>query len=137
MTQVSRRRLRPDIEKRIYELFWQSVARLKNAKEAEIFFSDLLTRTERIMLAKRLAIAILLLKGYDYDAINEILKVSGTTIAKVKTWLHYEGEGYRRIAERLAREESWRGFADFLNQLFPRYSHKPIPDRVFRRKTPL
>lgn len=114
MVQVSQRRLRPEIEKRVYELFWDSFAKMKNSKEAEEFLSDLLTHTEKIMLAKRLAIAVLLLKGFDYDPIKDILKVSGTTIASVQNQLRFGRKGYIKVAERLATEEGWREFTNFL-----------------------
>lgn len=129
--------MKSDVEKRVYELFWESSVSLRSKKEAEEFFLDLLTYTEKIMLAKRLAIAVLLMKDFGYRRIKEILKVSDPTITKVQNQLRSGSGGYERLAKRLAKEEFWREFADILNQIFPRYSRRPVPKKVFRRKTPL
>jgi hypothetical protein len=55
-----------------------------------------------------LAIALLLAKGYGYEEIKKILKVSMTTIATVNLNLKYKGEGYRYFAERILREQKIR-----------------------------
>ncbi|PJE70037.1 hypothetical protein COU97_01860, partial [Candidatus Shapirobacteria bacterium CG10_big_fil_rev_8_21_14_0_10_48_15] len=81
MAQVSRLPLSEKIYQRIFEIFFQTAAEIRTKKAAEEFFNDLLTPTERIMLAKRLSIAVLLAKGYDYRSIREILHVSPPTIA--------------------------------------------------------
>uniref|UniRef100_A0A831YQ20 TrpR like protein, YerC/YecD n=1 Tax=candidate division WWE3 bacterium TaxID=2053526 RepID=A0A831YQ20_UNCKA len=137
MAQISKRRMLPSIEKRVYELLWDSVAKSGTKKESEEFLTDLLTYTEKVVLAKRLAIAVLLMKGFNYDSIKDLLKVSGTTISRVQEYLRSEPVGFKRFAGKLVKEEFWREFADTLNQILPRYSRQPIPERVFRRRTPL
>ncbi len=57
------------------------------------------------MLAKRLAIAILLAKGYRYETIKSILKVSQETIARVNISLNYQGEGYEIVVKKVLRDE--------------------------------
>lgn len=106
MAQVSRYPLPKKIYERIFEILFQSVAKIKNKKEAEEFFNDFLTPTERIMLAKRLAIAVLLSRNYDYRSIRKVLNVSPPTIAAVSIALKYTGEGYRKIVDRLLGEEA-------------------------------
>jgi|SRR3989344_9643186 len=105
MPQVSKYPLSKNIENRLYKIFWETIASLKNAEKAEEFFSDLLTPTEKIMLSKRLAIAMMLIKGYDYSSIISILKVSPTTIASVSLWLKYSGKGYRQTVKDLIKKE--------------------------------
>jgi uncharacterized protein YerC len=83
---------------------------VKSKGEVEDFFNDLLTPTERIVLAKRLAIAILLAKGYGYAAIRKTLHVSPPTIATVSIALRYKGEGYRRVVNKLLKEETIKDF---------------------------
>src|SRR3989304_2483275 len=136
MAQISKRRMLPSIEKRVYELLWDSVAKSGTKKESEEFFTDLLSYTEKVVLAKRLAIAVLLMKDFNYDSIKELLKVSGTTISRVQEYLRSEPAGFKRLAEKLAKEDFWREFADTLNQVFPHYSRRPVPEKVFRRRTP-
>jgi TrpR-related protein YerC/YecD len=96
MAQVSRHPLSKLIYERIFEIFIKSIISIKNKKEAEDFLNDFLTPTERIMLAKRLTIAVLLTKGYDYNQIHKVLHVSTATIAGVNVFLKYTGEGYKK-----------------------------------------
>lgn len=91
----------------MFEIFWREIADLKDAKEAEVFFNDLLTRTEKIMLAKRLSIALMLLKGHDYAMIKDALKVSTATVASVNSWLNHGGEGYKKVIEKIVRREKF------------------------------
>lgn len=105
MTQVSRYPLSGSVYQRIFEIFFESVLKLKNKNEAEIFFTEFLTPTEKIMLAKRISIAVLLSKEYDYRSIKKILHVSFPTIASVNASLKYTGKGYQQVVERLLKEE--------------------------------
>lgn len=105
MPQVSKYPLTKTTEQRLYKLFWETIANFKDSYKAEQFFNDLLTPTEKIMLSKRLAIAIMLLKEYDYSAIRSVLKVSPGTIGSVSLWLKHSGTGYRKALEKLARRE--------------------------------
>jgi len=114
--------MKPEIKKQIYELFWDSLAKLKNAQEAEKFYLDLLTYTEKVVLAKRWAIAVLLLRGLGYSEIKELLKVSDPTITRVRNQLR-AGGGFLLVAERLSRQEFWRQFAKGFekpNSVYPR-----------------
>lgn len=106
MTQVSRHPVSKAIYERIFKIFLKSVVKIGNEKEAEEFFSDFLTPTERIMLAKRLSIALLLSKDYDYQTIRRILRVSQGTIAGVNVFLKFAGKGYRKIIEKIMKEET-------------------------------
>lgn len=115
--------MKPWIEKHIYELFWDSASRFKNAKEAEEFFLDLLTYTEKVVLAKRLAIAMLLIQGLGYGEIKELLKVSDPTVTRVRNQLR-SGEGFRRIAKRLSRQEIWRQLTEDFEKLIAMYPRR-------------
>lgn len=110
MTQVSRYPLDKDIQERIFEVFWQTMVDLRTQTEAKEFWNDLLTPTEKIMLAKRLSIAVLLIKGYNYLNIKDILKVSGGTISSVALWLNQGGQGYKRAVKKIINSEKWEDF---------------------------
>lgn len=117
MAQVSKYPLSKTTEFRLYSLFWEAIADLKNPAKAEEFFNDLLTPTEKVMLSKRLAIAVMLIKGYDYSSIRSILKVSPTTIGAVSLWLKYSGKGYRDTVEKLLKKERVREIVDTIDSL--------------------
>ena len=107
MAQVSKYPLKKEVKERIEELLWEVIGSLKSKQETEKFFRDLLSPTEEIMLSKRLAIALMLLKKYDYRTISDILKVSTGTVGKISLWLKHEGEGYRRVLEKIIAKEKW------------------------------
>lgn len=110
MPQVSKIPVQKEVEKRMFELFWKSFQDLEKGEEMQSFLSDLLTKTERIMLAKRLSIALLLTKGYDYGSIKDILKVSSSTIGSIASWLDRSGEGYKLLVEKWLKEEKMKKF---------------------------
>ncbi|HLB60782.1 MAG TPA: Trp family transcriptional regulator [Patescibacteria group bacterium] len=117
MTQVSKYPMHPDLERRMFDIFYQTIAELKSKDQVRIFLYDLLSPTERTMLSKRLAIATLLLKGNSYDMIRSTLKVSTSTIVTIKRWLDEEGRGYKKAIEKLLRKESVEAFADKVEEI--------------------
>lgn len=123
MTQVSRRFLNKKVENRILDLFWNSLSSLSSKEKISIFLDDLLSPTEKIMLSKRLAVAFMLIKGYDYPTINERLKVSDPTIWNVKLNLTHRGKGYKLAIEQIMSKEKWEKFWEdldfFFSQIIP------------------
>jgi len=83
----------------------EAVSSIRNSTEAAKFITDLLSRSEVEMIAKRLKIAKLLLEGKTYEEIRNSLKVSGGTIGRVNLWLKISGEGYRMIVTRTRKKE--------------------------------
>lgn len=102
MTQVSKIKLRPEIENRIYELFEDAVLHLRSREDVLGFLKDFLSPTERVILAKRFAIAILLLKNNDYNSISDTLRVTPNTISKVNLQIKHGGGSVRKIAQKIA-----------------------------------
>lgn len=112
MTQVSRRPLEKEIQERIFEVFWQTVVNVRNPRQAQDFFDDFLSPTEKIMLAKRLSIALMLLKGFDYKSIEDTLKVSSTTIKAVNLWIKHGGKGGKSLLQKIIKSEKIEEFWD-------------------------
>lgn len=106
MGRVSKRPVDPEVSSRMYEVFRNYLAGVKNAQEVEEFFTSLLSVTEQITLAKRLAIAVLLSKGYTYDQINQVLKVSTSTITSVQRQLMSGASGYKKAVNKILSEEN-------------------------------
>lgn len=101
MPQVSKNPIPKETERKIRRAFTKALISIKSEGEMERYIFDLLTPTERIMLAKRLAIAALLIGGLPYHQISERLKVSTSTIGRVNSWLKTAGDGYRLAIERV------------------------------------
>lgn len=110
MTQVSKLPLRKEIADRIFEIFLITLINLRQKDEAEQLIQDLFTPTERVMLAKRLAIAFLLEKGHDYQTIKSLLRVSSATIASVNMQRQSGGKGYQQCIAKIMQEESLQNF---------------------------
>lgn len=122
MTKVSRRILNKELEQYIFELFIKTIVDLKTSIDVANFINDLLSPTEKIMLIKRLAIAILLTKGYTYDAIDETLKVSRPTINHVSYWLKHGNSGYQKVVEKIITTQKTEAFWDRLEELLLKLS---------------
>jgi len=108
MVQISRRYLPKNLENKLFEIFFDSLASLSKRSDIEKFLFSLLSPVEKTMLAKRLGIAILLAKGYSQDEIKNILKVSQETISRVNMVLNYKGEGYEMVIKRAIRKEQFK-----------------------------
>src|SRR3989338_7673621 len=118
MTKVSRRHLDKELENYIFNIFIKSIADLDNQLDIKNFLDDLLSPTEKIMLIKRLAIAVLLTKGYTYDQIDHTLKVSRPTIMNVSYFLkHGKSGGYQKMANKVLNDQKKAAFFDKIEEI--------------------
>lgn len=123
MAQVSKRPIHKDVEKRMFEIFERTISTLHASEDIKDFLHDFLSPVEKIMLAKRLSIAILLAKGYSYPSISNILRVTPGTIATVSVSLKYAGRGYKKMVVKILEDEKvdafWEKIEDFLSHIPP------------------
>ena len=118
MPQVSRRPVKTELSNRMNEILWESLAKLGNKQDISAFLQDILTHTERIMLAKRLTIALLLYRGWDQEAIDSYLKVSLGTIQTVKRNLNSGANGYQKVITQIEKSREWEQMKLDLSQAF-------------------
>jgi uncharacterized protein YerC len=71
------------VETELFRKFWHSLSSLRDPDSVSSFFSDFLSGSERIMLAKRFAIAVLLLRGKRPRDIKSVLHVSDSSTSSV------------------------------------------------------
>ena len=126
MSQVSKRILTKDIEQRLFQNFWQIFADIKNPKDVQTFLEDLLSPTEKVMLAKRMAIAILFSRGYDHRAISSMLKVSTTTVSKIALFFKIKSPGFQLLIRKYLQKQS---FAQMVQEL-ERYLYRLQPGKL-------
>lgn len=81
--------------------FWNAITLIESKEETRKFLRDLLTHTEVKMLAKRIQIAKMLIEGYDYQTIKNKVKVTSNTIARINNELNTNGQGLKKIVNRL------------------------------------
>ncbi len=100
MAKYSLKKLTKEKQQKLLLELCQALSVVKDIKEAAHLLGDLLSPQEIEMIAKRLQIAKLLIKGLTYNDIDKELTVSPTTISRVNAWLQQSGEGYRIVIER-------------------------------------
>jgi len=122
MPQISKNPVHKDVFYEIRDDFLWTLGQLRSEEEVKSFFYDFFTKTERVMLAKRLAIAMMIHKGFTYDDIKFILHVSTSTITSVSHWLDRGGVGVKHILDKLVKEEHaeafWRKVNSFIEHKF-------------------
>ncbi len=127
MSQVSKKSLPKNIEDKIYLSLIEAIKLLKNDQEVDKFLFDLMTPTERVMIPKRLAIAILFSKGWSQDMICSRLNVTATTVSWV-TKMYDLASGFKSVIEKLKSNEANRAFWQDLENILYRMSS---PGKVF------
>lgn len=135
MTKISRLPLRSDVWDRIFNLFIGTLADQNDKKKLSKFVDDFFSPTEKIMFAKRLALAVLVAKGHDYESIRRILRVSPPTIAKLSLKIQYGGEGLKPVIGDIFKKQAsqivWKEIEDLFD--LPTKANLKSPER-FKRK---
>ena len=85
--------------------FFESILCLQNLDECYRFFEDLCTVNEIHAIAQRLQVAKLLSKKNTYNEIEKQTHASTATISRINKCLVYGADGYRRVLERMEKEE--------------------------------
>ena len=119
MPHVSKRFLEKGKFLGINRQLYKVVSELVRSGKSKIIFDELLTKTEKLMLSKRLAIIIMLDQKESIYAIENILKVSPSTVARML--LLYENGKYVALLKEIKIQNS------FWTQI-----QKIIPPRVGR-----
>lgn len=83
--------------------FYDAMDCINNREEVRMVFRDLLNPNEIAMLSRRIQIAILLKKDFDYRQIKELMGAGTDTVKRVKKSLSYHGEGYDLLFSRLKK----------------------------------
>ena len=83
MVNVSKRKLRPKLQKEIIEQLVHYVSQVRGTKDTREFLTEFLTTSERIQLGKRLTAVMMLISGYSFTQIEDALKISPATVSKL------------------------------------------------------
>ena len=119
MPHISSKKLKKEHLQKLYNEF--SIALEKSAKKswARLFLNDFLTRTEKIMLAKRFAVIYLLSKDLPASYISESLYMSPATISRMS--LKYGIGKYSSLLKTIKNEEEnvWKILEKILKAELP------------------
>jgi uncharacterized protein YerC len=110
MAQVSKFMLKPEIWQKMFDIFSDTFLRIKNKRNLNNFLNNFLSPTEKTVLAKRLAIAVLLAKGNDYMTIKRTISVTYGTISKVSLLLKGSNNGLRQVVDQIMKRDSGKLF---------------------------
>lgn len=95
--------------------FINAIAELETKQEIRGFIKELLTPTERIMLAKRLAAIMMLKKGYSFRVIEKTLKISSST--SLRFWKMTKIAPLATITKNVKTKEVKKKFWDEIEKL--------------------
>jgi len=113
----SKKTLAKGVEAQILNTLYQLVADLKTPKEAKLFLEEILTPTELIIFAKRLATACYLVDGTTYQKIKEILGLSSATIAGIEQNLK-KSAGFALALKKIEAERWASAWAQKIERIF-------------------
>lgn len=109
MPHLSKKAVKKKIFKKISADLIDAIAAAHSKNEIKAVLNELLTPTEKIMLAKRLSILVMILKGYPLRTIEKTLKVSPSTIHRF--WRASKERTYqivvRKVKKDARREKFW------------------------------
>ena len=103
MVNVSRK-LQKDVLLRISKQFNVAILNLKNTATGIQYLHELLSETEQLMLAKRLAVILMLEKNIPWSQIEKTLAISQTTIARIQR--HRKAGGFSTITVMLQEKKN-------------------------------
>ncbi|MBI4059544.1 hypothetical protein HY406_00595 [Candidatus Giovannonibacteria bacterium] len=115
MPHLSSKRVKKDVFEQMTNEFINAVAELKSKEEIKGFLRELLTPTERVMLAKRLAIILMLKKGYSFKIVEKTLKISSST--SLRFWGSLKTRPFIFLLKDVKRREARKKFWEELERL--------------------
>lgn len=132
MPQVSKRALSKTQENRIFEILLKFITKLNNELLVSGFLNDFLTHTEKVMFAKRIAMALLISRGWNQTSISKYLKVSTSTISIIKSRLTLPG--YSQIISQIENDHAWEQIWLEIQQALAEIAVGPTTTRTIVRK---
>lgn len=130
MPQVSRIKLSKKTETQLIESLNLVLSSVSKQEEMYLFINSFLTDTEKLMLAKRLAIIILLSENLSDSQIANTLHVTRITVSKMR--YYYEARGREGFTIALSKIKTDKRLSSFKNILLSlaKYSIKAAGGRI-------
>lgn len=139
MPKVSKNPLSKETRDEMLRAFFGTLAKISDVSLLERFLNDLLTPAEKLMISKRLMVAVLLQRGYSYGAICRVLKMSKTTVHIIQRELLRNGAGHRKVFEMFFKESKGQrllaAIERFLSAITLPVKYSPSSPRRWKRLT--
>lgn len=117
MPHVSFRKLPEKIEEELISNLRTVFRKVTKEDDMSNLFLSLLSSTEQLMLAKRLAIIVLLKEGLPESKISDALHVTRITVEKMRLFLETKGRGFEIALKKLEEEKRLKAFKTVLLEL--------------------
>ncbi len=101
MPQISKRKLKPEVKKDLFDSLSYTIKELKTKEEVDKFLSSALTDTERLMVSKRVVTAYLLKNKVEEKKIEDTLKLTPSTVTRLKMWINIRNKGFDLVFKKL------------------------------------
>lgn len=121
MPHVSKIKLNKKAEEELIKNLDLVLSKIGKNEEMVPFLNSLLTETERLMIAKRLAVILLLEHGLHDVQISNMLHVTRMTISKMRLFYEGRGKDLKIGVKKLAEQKNIEDFKILLTSL-ARYS---------------
>lgn len=105
MPHISRKRLPKKTSQQILNSLFFVLADIKNKNQVTSFLDALLSNTEKLMLAKRLAAVYLLEERISEEKISQALNLTQATVSKIKLKAQIKKEGYKIGVSKVKKEQ--------------------------------
>jgi len=125
MPKVSKYKLDKTLENEIMNQFWYSLGLANDSVKAKDFYSDLLSEMEQMMLAKRLATAVLITRGKSPAFIHDSIHLSYSAIASVSSWVKNSKNSTNKLLKQISNEKGWEIVIDKIEEILD--STHPLP----------
>lgn len=125
MAQLSKQKTNKYLREEINKQLWKFLSNADNELEARDIYSDLLTETEKIILANRVATALLLLRNKGATQIRSQIHVSFSTINSVSAWLKNMNPKTYEILTKLSKSKDWEQVMDKIENSLDKLPPKP------------
>lgn len=117
MPHISKRKLSLKAEKALITNLNSVLTRIGDSQEMVGFIHALLTPTEELMIAKRLALIILIEEGMNDSQIADTLHVTRITVAKMRYFYESRGKGFQIALKKLHEQKQFKNFKSLLVSL--------------------
>ena len=117
MPHVSRHQLNKKAEEEIINNLNAAFTFINSGQDMINFINSLLSPTERVMIAKRLAMIILIESGMNDSEISNLLHVTNGTVAKMRLFYEARGNGFRIALKKLEEQKRLKAFKDTLLEM--------------------
>lgn len=129
MTHLSRGKLADDVLRQITASFLFVLTDIKDQDSMAQFLDSFLSKTEKLMLAKRLALIYLLSEGIEETKISEILKTTLANVSRMKLKLESESMDYQQALAKIKKQKTLEELKDLALKL-ARYGIRAAGGRI-------